>query len=63
MTSEEKRRISEAGIANLQHLAVPETGRLRVGLHTGRKLHKARVISGRGEANAKPHRIVAKLIP
>src|SRR6516165_7193150 len=64
MTSEEKRRISEAGIANLQHLAVPEARRrLRVGLHAGREFHKARIISGRGEANAKPHRIVAKLIP
>src|SRR6516165_8797519 len=58
-----KRRISEAGIANLQQLAVPEASRrLRVGLHAGGEFYKARIISGRGEADAKPHTIVAKLI-
>src|SRR5215469_16752879 len=42
-----KRRIGEAGIANLQHLAVPEARRrLRVGLHAGGEFHKARIISG-----------------
>jgi hypothetical protein len=51
----EKRWIGEAGIANLQHLAAPETRRrLRIGLHAGGKFDKARVIRGCGNDHEQP---------
>ena len=52
----EERRISEALIAGLQDLAVPQArGRLRKSLHAGGQFDKARVVSCRGrEPDQKP---------
>src|SRR5262249_2073198 len=59
-----ERRISEAGIAGLQRLAMPETRRrLRISLKAGGQFDKARVISSRNAPDKKPDAMPPEMTP